>query len=228
MRRSTRHERCAILAVATSSILTLAAPLSAGTVTFEPSALTVQQGETASIVVGIDDTGNAIFNAFGLFVSMTDSPELLSGRIAFDYVPGHWQQPEPSPEYPMPAVCIADRCGFGVGGYRSFPQPYSSPLIIGTFTLDTSGLPLGTYDLITSTAWESQVGEPFSGLRYLDGPIEPLEGRATLTIVPEPASLLLLTLAAALIARRDVINPRHRCSSVQSVDQPCPKRGIGM
>jgi hypothetical protein len=201
LRRSNR----ANLPVAIAPVLLLSAPLSAGTVTFDPPALTVHQGETASIVVGINDTDLSEFNALDVFVSVTGNADWLTSRIAFDYVLGLWQQPEPSPVYPLPAVCVADRCGFRVGGYRSSPF-YTSPHTIGTFILDTTAMPPGTYELITSTAWESQVGEPNSGLNFLGGPIEPLEGAATLTIVPEPASLLLLTLAAvaAVMPRRAI------------------------
>jgi hypothetical protein len=78
-----------------------------------------------------------------------------------------------------------------VGGIQ-FLRVLTAPLSIGTLSVDTSSAAPGTYEVIVSAAEEQRrVGIALS-LVASGSTIEPLQGLATITVVPEPSAILLL------------------------------------
>ena len=125
-------------------------------------------------VVGSDDLR---------IVSFVFSPEVLSNPSYF------------FPSSPGAVGTYASDVSFGF--VSMLGERPILPLLLGTLSVDASGLGPGTYDLI--------IDSDLDGLSFasLDSITEPISGRGTIQIVPEPATLMLLGVASiALLPRR--------------------------
>lgn len=105
------------------------------------------------------------------------------------------------------AACFSVFCGMdvpGPGKYESdikfgfFAAAGTQSLVfpLGTITVDTSGLGVGTYQVMIDQDFDQQ---SFAALGL---PTEGLFGVGTINIVPEPATMTLLGLASLALIRR--------------------------
>lgn len=78
-----------------------------------------------------------------------------------------------------------------------FGLPVASGSLLGTLTVDTAGLADGVYSITVDSALDNQVSTIALGVVS-----ETLTGSAAVTVVPEPATMTLLGLAAVGLLRR--------------------------
>ncbi len=118
-------------------LVTMAASGAAGgTVTFDPPTATVMPGETAGFRVVIESTGLAEFGAIDLLFA-SDTPGL---NLSFIYDPSFVTSLEPA----VPAQFSAFSSDLIVGAVNF--ELWSTPVVVGTLSIDTTGLAPGTYD----------------------------------------------------------------------------------
>ncbi|MHC4695122.1 MAG: PEP-CTERM sorting domain-containing protein [Planctomycetota bacterium] len=184
--------------------------VSAARVSFDPSVAVVSPGETAEFVMSITSADLPAFHGVDiLFLDESATawePTILD--LSFTYAPS-FVESATSPPTPPNVYCFFGTCGTKVGGFNSnaWTVPDELPLLIGTLAVDTADLEPGTYEIYVDSAWEQEfIGGTATKLTY--GLVtEHIYGSATL-IVPEPATISPLALAAVCVIRRRRI-PGH-------------------
>lgn len=181
----------AVLAFATSSW--------AGTVDFLPGAANVLPGDTATFNVVVSSSELATFDTVFLVIG-SDVPRDLD----MTYAPSFVDLTTVDPGAPAPFGIYAPDRDVAFGGNRFATPAFQAPLLIGTLSIDTTGLLEGSsYDIWVSTSREeNDLGFSLTALALGTGASEGLEGAATLNIVPEPATLMMLAMGGMAVAYR--------------------------
>ncbi|MHC4697557.1 MAG: hypothetical protein ACYTFA_12530 [Planctomycetota bacterium] len=107
-----------------------------GTVTFDPPTVTVMPGEAVGFRVVIESTGLAEFDAIDLLFG-SDTPGL---NLSFVFDPSFVTSLDP----PAPAPFSVFASDLFAGGVNF--ELWQAPVVVGTLTIDTTGLAPGTYD----------------------------------------------------------------------------------
>ena len=161
-----------------------------GIVSFDPSKREVDPstgGTTATFDVSVATNGGAGFNSADLLIGSNDL-----ALMSFDYTQealdafGFFITNPPAPNTSF----YAD--GFSIGGFA--PGGLASGIILGTLTVDAAGLAAGEYTVMVDSSIDG-------GFSNLDAS-ESISGFGTVSVVPEPATITLLALAALGFLRR--------------------------
>lgn len=185
-----------------ASTLLLLTPVQswAGMVLFDPPAVTIQPGtqsvsfDTRAVPESLSefDTVNVIFGSLeGLKMSFLLDAALIGDLPA-----------PPSDQGIYSALTGGVGSDIGVGGNRFFPLPLWTSVRLGVLTVETSNLAAGERrQIIVSAELESQVfGAPFS-LLAIGATQEPLRGAVTITVAPEPATILGVVICLIALVR---------------------------
>ncbi len=186
----------------TAMVFIVSARAVAGVVTFDPPEVFVQPGQPAVFEVTVASTEMATFDSVGLLMGLDE----LSLGLEFEYAPsfresvarcdsctGWWGPAPPAPFGVWPSDLF-------VGGNRfRLPLWGGAPLLIGTLTIDTTGLPAGTsFDVFVDGIQEiEEVGAALSFVALGTAEPEPLRGFARVNVVPEPGMLAMMGVAVA-------------------------------
>ncbi len=159
-----------------------------GTVSFDPSKHSVEAGTQVDFELTISDSGSLdSFQTVAIVVGSND------GLVLTEFV---WAEITPFPNIVYPVSASPKYMSGVVFGFGNFFTGYTAPLTIGTLSVDTNDLPIGTYEVVISS--DNDGGQ--SGLA--EGTLtEPLFGIGTINIIPEPATISLLGLAALCVTR---------------------------
>jgi hypothetical protein len=176
----------------------LVSPAGGGTIGFDPPAITIDRTVDEPIFeldVYVAETSLFAFDAFNIVVGSDDGLEVIDFRFA-GFV---W--------------CDWGPCAYPIGVFQSdlFFTHFGLPArvegdLLGTLTVNTEGLPSGTYMLVVDHFRDGGMSTLASGTQ-----IDYLTGSTTVTIIPEPSTqqlLLLLIPVAALVARRSSMGAR--------------------
>lgn len=164
-------------------------PASAGRVSFEQSVTVIDpsagDGLVFSVHIMLDQLDMREFEAFNILVG---SHDLRIVDFEFDGVP-------PCVDCPVPFALGKYPSDLRIG-FFSAVGPLDAPFSLGTLTVDASGLALGIYEILVDGEFDFQS-------RAVSGPhAEALFGVGRIQIVPEPATLTLLGIAALGLLRR--------------------------
>ena len=170
------------------AVVALAAPgVRAGTVTFDPSAVEISAGEGADLSFDV-----WVASPWGLLESIDmiiGSDTVPMDPEDWTYAPGmepsgwaYFASPSPQSVYP-----------FGIGGLGGFAfmGSVSSPILLGTLAIDASGLPVGDHSIMVDGERDDGRSNVAFGLDT-----DPLFGSATITVIPEPITIVLLGVMA--------------------------------
>lgn len=197
---------CGVLVLLTSGLA------QAGTVHFNPPSATITPGtQSVSFDVSvswetlptIDTLYVLVWGDYGANLNFAFAQSFLDSTLF----------PVPPPDEQLLPCGFSGICPEQIGfGGNNFNPGWASPLLIGTLTVTTSALQAGDVDRIrVDPTEESELfGDPAiyvsllgSGLMY-----EPLRGTVTITVVPEPATaLILLILGGIGLASRRGVDP---------------------
>ncbi len=202
------------LTLAAWALLVMGTPSRAGMVLFDPPAITITPG-TQSVSFATHavpemltsfDTVNVIFGSLeGLGFSFRYDPTFAACLC--------WLPP-PAEQGVYDLLTGGIGTDIGLGGNR-FPPAYPpwTSATLGILSIDTSGLVAGDVrQIVVSPELESQVlmgnTPPFASLLASGMNFEPLRGAVTITVVPEPATaLILLILGGIGLASRRGVGP---------------------
>ena len=169
-----------------------------GTVGFDPAAQDVLPGEAAVFNVSVDTTSLGMMDTINLLVG---SDTAFAG-MAFDFDQAFIDTATFPPTATVFGVYASD---LNLAGNNFTPGAgWTAPILIGTLTVDTTGLAEGRYDVFVSSSEETiRIGSALSTLALgfdADGSVE---GAGIFTVVPEPATLAMLGIGGiATVLRR--------------------------
>ena len=172
-----------------------------GTVTFDPAGVpdlynNLADGPTtATIDVTMDAATNPI-SAFGMLIG-SDGPVITAFAVDPTFT-GLWTGS--ATDVPGPGLYTSDVYTEGFVLVGLFPA-VNLPQFVGTITIDATGLALGDYTILVDgdsvlDDMRSVVADPNTGAK------ETLFGMATVTVIPEPATIALLGFGAVALLRR--------------------------
>lgn len=165
----------------------------AGTVSFDPSAVGVMPGEDAVYDVYVQTSDLGSFDTVSMLLGSHDG---LAMTVEYDAAfEASCSLP---PAAPTAFFVYTTDLNFGGNNFGM----WQAPLLVGTLTIDTTGLAEGSYQFGVSSAYETDtIGSGLSSLAAgFDA--EPLEGMGTLRVLPEPATLSMLAIGGLLAAFR--------------------------
>ncbi|MGD2109659.1 MAG: PEP-CTERM sorting domain-containing protein [Phycisphaerae bacterium] len=174
-------------AIAASFVLLVFASAHAGVIGFNPQEMTIDPSVdplifTTEMSVAAADVETAFENVDVIVGS--DDLELMDFEFPFDVFCFDF------------SPCWAPDEGTYASGIKIgfFGSPQSVGLVLGTLTVDATGLPNGTYYILVDSNRDG-------GRSGLGATAEPLFGQAAVHIVPEPGTLALLVFSSALLLR---------------------------
>ena len=180
----------------------LAANAFGGTVFFEDmvagdgdSTVHVLAGTPAVFNVGVADTEASTFQAVTMIMGSRDGLPL-----AFEYDPGWVATTTSVPSPPSEWFVYAIAGGSDIFGGGNNTGGWTAPLLVGTLTVDTTGLADGEYIVQVDPAYEAQLMTPLSEVLTPAGS-EGISGLGTI-VIPEPAALALLGIGGLAALRR--------------------------
>lgn len=158
----------------------------AGTVSFEPQERVVDPAVSTrtTFEVVISETPLGTFESVDLILG-SDDLQITEWEFAFF------------------VICDFGACADPAGVYPSdlqfgwFGPPVLPPFHLGTLTVDASGLGRGTYSVIVDAQRDGGRSTLALGTN-----IDTLFGSATVTVIPEPATLALLAIGAVFSFHR--------------------------
>jgi hypothetical protein len=179
--------------------VSLAMPVNAGVVEFDPPVVHVGTGQPAVFEVTVAGAGLATFDGVTLIMASRTPGLAMSFEYAESFAAAPTLQPVPRPQpfRVWPSDLFA-------GGNRLVPSTdpaaWRAPLLVGTLTIDTTFWPEGIVDIFVDAAGERDlVGSPLSGVAA-GVAFEPLYGSARVYYgMPEPATLVLLGLMGGAV-----------------------------
>jgi hypothetical protein len=164
-----------------------------GIVSFSPVSQSVLPGEDAVYDITISESTLGGFDTVSLLLGSDDGL-----AMTVEYAQSFVDTTSLPPAAPTPFGVYASDLNFGGNNFGG----WQAPLLIGTLTIDTTGLAEGTYSFGVSAAEETnRIGSGLSSLA-LGFESEGVEGSGRLNVVPEPATLAMLALGAAAAAFR--------------------------
>ena len=169
----------------------------AGTVTFEPlTDSVVQPGETVEFELSISRDGGAAFNLANIVIESIDF-----SIDSFEYAQS-WLDANAYPLSPPTHWEIPGYYSWFGGGFLAVPV--KGDAVVGTIVISISDdFSLGDYSIIVDSERDflSSIG--------LDSDIEPLFGFATISVIPEPAAVLLLGIGGLAVISRKKLRSSH-------------------
>ena len=175
----------------------------AGTVHFDPPSATITPGaQFVSFDVSVSwETLATIDTMSVMMATLSDS------ALVFNFAQAFVNSTTIPPALPFsPLWCGALSCvnGVGFGGNRLPPAiGWTSPLLVGTLTVDTSGLLAGEeFKIGVDPEFEADLLGSAASLVASGANQEVLAGMATITVVPEPATLLIFLALGSVAAGR--------------------------
>lgn len=183
-----------------------------GVVSFGGSEFQVLPGEDLVLPVIVSSSDAASWNAMDIIIGSWDGLGLVwkgydSGFLSFLDFPA--TVPGPFGLYPSDVLVGGVNTVVGQGGVGTTNSPWNQnnlPLLVGHVTIDTSGLsenPDHVYIIDVNPSYEEEIfGGQFSALTLDGGLQDELSGRASIRVVPEPATMGLLGLASLALIRR--------------------------
>ena len=169
----------------------------AGTVGFTPSVVGVLPGDPAVFEISVEAADTQGFNNVSILMgSMENLP------MSFTYDQGFSDAATSTPPSPMSFGVYAAAGGgdLFVGGNKDDDDGWNATLVVGTLTVDTTGLRADpSYNIVVDPAFEDTYAG--TNLSNVQG-TEPLSGMGTIRIVPEPATLALLGIGGLVALRR--------------------------
>jgi len=177
----------------------------AGTVHFDPPSAVITPG-TPSVSFEVS-VSTQVFPSFDTVNVILYGEE--GHHLTFEYAQSFVDSTTLPPAPPCEVCCLYTDCydsppTVGFGGNNLDASPWTSPLLIGTLTVDTASAALGSQiEFGVDTQFEFDLLGAAASLVGFGASQDPLTGMATITVVSEPGMFgLLLVCTLAKLRRR--------------------------